>query len=145
MSHFARVDKKTNKVTDVIVATRLHIYSLDDSEDWFQTSYNKSDGKPFASVGSTYDRENNVFIPPQPLSSFTGVACTSWVWNTDEYKWQPPIDFPSDYDKNNEDPLQRVLYSWYEEERSWVRHYNQHQIEAGLSPDWYNQKVGIIT
>ena len=44
MSHFARVDKKTNKVTDVIVATQLEIYSYADSEDWFQTSYNQSDG-----------------------------------------------------------------------------------------------------
>ena len=55
MSHFARVDKKTNKVTDVIVATQLEIYSYADSEDWFQTSYNQSDGKPTAQIGATYD------------------------------------------------------------------------------------------
>ena len=63
MSHFARVDKSTNKVTDVVVASQLWVYEQPDSEDWFQTSYNESDGKPFAAVGSTYDRSNNVFIP----------------------------------------------------------------------------------
>ena len=72
MSHFARVDKSTNKVTDVVVATQAWVYEQTDSEDWFQTSYNQSDGKPFAAVGSTYDRENNLFIPVQPIESTTG-------------------------------------------------------------------------
>ena len=40
MSHFARVDKSTNKVTDVVVATQAWVYEQSDSEDWFQTSYN---------------------------------------------------------------------------------------------------------
>ena len=71
MSHFARVDKSTNKVTDVVVATQAWVYEQSDSEDWFQTSYNQSDGKPFAAVGSTYDRSNNVFIPVQPIMSTT--------------------------------------------------------------------------
>ena len=77
MSHFAKVEKGTNLVSRVIVATQLEIYGYTDSEDWFQTSYNESDGKPFAGVGYTYDRENQVFIPPQPIQSRTGVACTS--------------------------------------------------------------------
>ena len=50
------------------------------------------DGKPFAAVGSTYDKTNNLFIPVQPIESTTGVACTSWVWDSTNYKWKAPID-----------------------------------------------------
>ena len=97
MSHFARVEKSTNKVTDVVVATQAWVSEQSDSEDWFQTSYNESDGKPFAAVGSTYDKANNLFIPVQPIESTTGVACTSWVWDSTNYKWKAPVDRPSDY------------------------------------------------
>ena len=92
MSHFAKVDKSTNKVTDVVVATQAWVYEQSDSEDWFQTSYNESDGKPFAAVGSTYDKANNLFIPVQPIESTTGVACTSWVWDSTNYVWKAPVD-----------------------------------------------------
>ena len=144
MSHFARVNKTTNKVTDVIVATKLEIYGYTDSEDWFQTSYNESDGKPFAQVGSTYDRSNNVFVPPQPIMSTTGVACTSWVWNSTSYKWEPPVAIPSDYNDSGIG-TERILYAWVEEERKWIRHYSSDDIINNLAPDSYLERIGIST
>ena len=144
MSHFARVDKSTNKVTDVVVASQLWVYEQPDSEDWFQTSYNESDGKPFASVGSTYDRTNNVFIPVQPIMSTTGVACTSWVWDSTKYEWKPPVDIPSDYNDAGIG-TERILYAWVEEERKWIRHYSADDVANGRSPDWYVKSVGINT
>ena len=144
MSHFARVDKSTNKVTDVVVATQAWVYEQTDSEDWFQTSYNQSDGKPFAAVGSTYDKANNLFIPVQPIESTTGVACTSWVWDSTNYKWKAPIDMPSDYN-NSGIGTERILYAWVEEERKWIRHYSADDVANNRAPDWYLNAVGIST
>ena len=144
MSHFARVDKSTNKVTDVVVATQAWVYEQPDSEDWFQTSYNQSDGKPTAAVGSTYDRSNNVFVPVQPIMSTTGVACTSWVWDSTNYEWKPPVDIPSDYNDAGIG-TERILYAWVEEERKWIRHYSADDVANGRAPDWYLNSVGIAT
>jgi len=143
MSHFAKVEKGTNLVSRVIVATQLEVYGYTDSEDWFQTSYNESDGKPFAGVGYTYDRENQVFIPPQPIQSRTGVACTSWVWNSTSYEWEPPIPYPSDY-APNETGADRILYTWVEETQSWTRHYSAEDIEEGRASDEYLRTIGLI-
>lgn len=136
MSHFAKVDKKTNKVVNVVVATKLHIYSLPDSEDWFQTSYNESDGKPFARIGATYDRENNVFIPPPPIQSRSGAACTSWTWDATNYRWVPPVPEPKDWD---------TLYAWVEETQEWIPHYSREDVASGDIPDWYKVVIGIAT
>ena len=144
MSHFARVDKSTNKVTNVVVATQAWVYEQTDSEDWFQTSYNQSDGKPFAAVGSTYDRSNNLFIPVKPTSSTTGVACTSWVWDSTNYVWKAPVDKPSDYNPTGIG-TERILYAWVEEERKWIRHYSVDDVVNNRAPDWYLNSVGIST
>ncbi len=144
MSHFARVDKSTNKVTDVVVATRAWVSEQSDSEDWFQTSYNQSDGKPFAAVGSTYDKTNNLFIPVQPIASTTGVACTSWVWDSTNYAWKAPVDMPSDYNDAGIGTA-RILYAWVEEERKWIRHYSTDDVANNRAPDWYLNSVGIST
>ena len=144
MSHFARVDKSTNKVTDVVVATQAWVYEQPDSEDWFQTSYNQSDGKPTAAVGSTYDRSNNVFVPVQPIMSTTGVEGTSWVWDSTKYEWKPPVDIPSDYNDAGIG-TERILYAWVEEERKWIRHYSADDVANGRAPDWYLKSVGIST
>ena len=135
MSHFAKIDKTTNKVTEVTVATKMYIYSLSDSEDWVQTSYNKSNGKPFAQVGSTYDKENDVFIPPQPIQSTSGVICKSWIWDSTTYKWVPPIPEPTDWD---------TLYAWVEETQEWIPHYSAEDVKNDQVPEWYKISAGIV-
>ena len=144
MSHFARINKSTNEVTDVVVATQAWVSEQSDSEDWFQTSYNESDGKPFAAVGSTYDKANNLFIPVQPIESTTGVACTSWVWDSTNYKWKAPVDRPSDYNDAGIGTA-RILYAWVEEEKKWIRHYSADDVANNRAPDWYLNSVGIST
>ncbi len=142
MSHFAKIDKTTNKVTEVVVATQLWVYEQSDSEDWVQTSYNQSDGKPTAVVGSTYDKTNKVFIPEQPRMSTTGAICKSWVWDSTKYEWKPPVDIPSDYNPDGVGE-ERILYAWVEEETKWIRHYSADDIANNRAPDWYLESVGI--
>lgn len=55
----------------------------------------------FAGVGYLYDRDNDVFIPPQPYES----------WTLDKTTWNyvPPIDYPNDDN----------IYEWNENTQQW--------------------------
>jgi len=101
MSHFAKIDKN-NIVTEVIVAEQDFINSgkVGDSFLWVQTSYNHNFRKQFAGVGHTYDKTNDVFIPPQPSPSYTLNA---------SFDWEEPAGKPDD-DKH---------YEYNEDTESW--------------------------
>ena len=109
MAHYAEV--KNGIVTQVIVAEQDFIDTLDNPNDWVQTSYNtrcgkhRLGGKPlrknFAAVGGFYDKEKDEFIPPKDYPS--------WVYNEETCLWNAPIPYPQD-DKE---------YEWDEETTSW--------------------------
>lgn len=86
---------------------------------WIQTSYNtqgnqhKLGGSPFrgnyASVGYTWDSENNIFWPPKPFNS--------WQKNTTTADWDPPIpkpDLTSEQQSQNEADTHEWWYTWDE-------------------------------
>jgi len=117
MAHYALISN--NKVYSIIVGKDEN----EDGIDWEnyyskvtgyecrRTSYNTyqnkhlKDGVAFrgnyAGKGYLYDRENDVFIPPQPYNS--------WTLSSDIWDWLPPVDYPDDT-KN---------YNWNEEEQRW--------------------------
>lgn len=66
-----------------------------------RTSYNGNFRKRFASIGGTFDFENDAFIdaPPYP----------SWVLD-DNFDWQPPTPMPLDGKR----------YAWFEANQQWV-------------------------
>lgn len=108
MAHFAKV--VNDIVETVIVAEQEYIDSLEDASSWIQTSYNTLNNqhpknKPlrgnYAGVGYTYDKENDVFYPPQLFPS--------WVLNTEIWQWESPVPIPD---------MTRP-YSWNEETQSW--------------------------
>jgi len=111
MSHYAKV--LDGKVVQLIVAEPEFFDTFVDSTpgQWIQTSYNthgnqhKLGGTPlrgnFASVGFTYDRENDVFYEPQPYAS--------WTLNQSTWIWEAPTPHPQDGKK----------YSWDETTTSW--------------------------
>ena len=109
MAHFALVEN--GLVTQVIVAAPLHIMSLNNSEDWIQTSYNTRGGqhpqgkpmrKTFAGVGYTYDRGRDAFISPRPFAS--------WILTEDTCLWNAPIPMPMD----------GQYYTWDESLGTWI-------------------------
>ena len=115
MAHFAKVIH--GMVVDAIVAEQDFIDQLTDGVEatkYIQTSYNTlggvhlNGGTPlrgnFASVGYTYDSENDVFYRPR----FPQEA--SWVLNTSTWTWEPPIPRPADAILNGGD----VAYRWDE-------------------------------
>ena len=115
MAHFAELDEN-NVVLKVIVVHNNELLDDEGQENetkgiefcnslfghtnWVQTSYNNNMRKQFAGTGSTYDSENDVFISPQPYSSWT---------LDDNFDWQPPTPMPEDDN----------LYIWNEETQSW--------------------------
>jgi hypothetical protein len=73
MAHWAEIDND-NKVIRVLVGDNNdpngdegYQWLLDNlGSTWIQTSYNHNFRKQYASIGYTYDNENDVFIVPQP-------------------------------------------------------------------------------
>lgn len=115
MSYFAKV--VDGVVTEVIVAEQDFIDAFC-TGTWIQTSYNTrqnvhydSDGNPdsgtalrgnYASIGYTYDTENDVFYSPKPYAS--------WVMNQTNWTWEAPVPMPEEGGP----------YTWDEETTSWV-------------------------
>jgi hypothetical protein len=106
MAHFARIEN--NLVTEVlVVANDLEHRGADFLANdlglggtWLQTSYNNNFRKQFAGIGFTYDAVNDVFIAPQPYSS----------WTLDNnFNWQPPTPRP-----------EGIGWYWDEDSLSWL-------------------------
>lgn len=121
MSHFAKV--VNGVVVDVIVAEKEFFDTYVDTSpgEWIQYSYNTHGGihyqpnsnipsedqskalrKNGASIGGTYDRERDAFIPPK--------LYPSWVLNEQTCRWDPPVPEPTD----------GKSYIWNEESLNWV-------------------------
>lgn len=117
MSHFARIDKKTNYVLQVHVVNNENVIdeksgieflkNIHKNQSWIndiyfvQTSYNSKIRNEFAGIGYTYNLELDAFIPPQPFKS--------WILNIKSYQWESPIIKPIDDKK----------YLWNEEILNW--------------------------
>jgi|TARA_R100001463_G_scaffold3244_1_gene13286 hypothetical protein len=121
MAHYAKVID--GKVVNVIVAEKEFFDTfVDDTPGiWIQTSYNTRGGKHYdaktkklssdqskalrgnyAGIGFTYDEVNDLFVPPQPFSS--------WVLDSTKCTWKAPKDYPSD----------NKHYIWDESKKDWV-------------------------
>ena len=120
MSHYAQLDENN------VVVFVIHAKS-NDKEDEFtestgdvyrQTSYNTrggvhyTDGEPsadqskafrgtYAGIGFYYDKDLDIFYPPQPYAS--------WTLNAQTASWEPPVEYPEDGNQ----------YVWDEETTSW--------------------------
>lgn len=117
MAHFAEINSNNQVVRVVVInnsalideygteheclGVRFCINTFGDGT-WFQTSYNGTFRKNFASIGFTWDPVKQAFVPPQPFPS--------WILDEDTCKWLPPVAYPVD----NKD------YDWDEVTLSWV-------------------------
>ena len=110
MAHYAFLDEN-NIVTEVITG-RNEWEVVDGITDWEaaygeirgqvckRTSYNGNIRKQYAGIGYTYDAVNDVFIAPQPYSS----------WSLDQnFDWLPPTPRPEE-----------GFWRWDEDSLSWL-------------------------
>lgn len=111
MAHYAEINE-FNIVTRVVVIDNEHEPTEQDGinycinllggTNWKKTSYNGNIRKNFAGPGFIYDPIRDVFIPPKPYPS--------WVFNEDTCRWNAPVPYPTDVEKN---------YMWDEITVSW--------------------------
>jgi len=106
MAHYAFLDEN-NIVTEVITG----VDETDLSHDWEifygelrgqvckRTSYNGNIRGTYAGVGYSYNSDEDIFIAPQPYSS----------WHRVGSFWESPVVYPSD----------GKMYNWNEEEGTW--------------------------
>ena len=114
MAHFAEI--KNNVVQRVIVVhnNELLVDGVETESkgaqfchdlfggEWVQTSYNGNIRKQYAGVGYTYDADLDIFIAPQPYSS--------WILDVN-HDWQPPTPMPVEEGKQ---------FVWFEPNRVWI-------------------------
>lgn len=127
MAHFAQLDQNNTVVfvtavdnSDLLDENGVeqeelgiqHIYNtIPDSNQhtWKQTSYNNSFRKRYATLGSTYDEVNDVFILPKPYDS--------WSLNSNTYEWEAPVPYPGNHLNPEGDGI--IYYFWEEDKLSW--------------------------
>jgi hypothetical protein len=108
MAHYAFLDE-SNIVTEVIVGKdENELIDGLDTETWYgnfrnqvcvRTSYNSNIRGKYASIGDSYNPDEDIFIAPRPYPS----------WNRVGSYWEPPTPQPEN-DKR---------YSWNEDTGSW--------------------------
>ena len=112
MAHFAELDNNNNVIRVIVVHNNELLDNGVELEtkgiafckslfggNWIQTSFNNRMRKQFAGPGYKYNIDADVFIAPQPYSS----------WSLDnDFNWQAPIKKPEGD------------WSWDEEIGNWV-------------------------
>ena len=117
MAHFAKLDSDNTVIhvsvvdNDILIdefgneseelgirhLTKVHGYS-----NWKQTSYTGKIRGHYASIGYKYDQNLDLFIPPNPFSS--------WSFNKSNARWEAPIPRPNDGN----------LYYWSEDDQKFI-------------------------
>ena len=127
MAHYALIDSE-NIVVQVITGVDENIIQTDldgtevggtsqaweqfyASRPWFagltckRTSYNGNIRANFAGIGFKYDPDFDVFIAPQPYSS--------WKLNYTTYQWEAPVAKPN--------KIEGFKWVWSEYNKEWIQ------------------------
>lgn len=105
MAHFAQVDAQGMVIRVIVVDNSVLLdmngeedeflgqrfcrhHFCDESQIWYQTSYNGSIRKNYAGIGYTYDQGRDAFIPPKPYPS--------WILDEGTCQWNAPTAMPSE-------------------------------------------------
>jgi hypothetical protein len=107
MAHFSEIDENNIVLRTIIVDDQHESYGSDWCHDllggtWIQTSYNHRIRKQYAFPGYAYIPDADVFVKPQPFSS----------WSLDaNHDWQPPVPQPEE----------DGVWEWDETNQEWTR------------------------
>lgn len=126
MAIFAKLNKETSVVENIIEATQLFIYGLEDFDQWVLCVGQKNRPR----IGYTYSAEKNMFIPPKQFES--------WHLNEDSCLWEAPTPYP--------DPEVYGLTRWNEEQQQWIKHYSAKEVADGVadSDEEYMAAIGRL-
>jgi len=96
-------DESGNEIEELGIR-HLHEHHGEDKK-WIRTSYRGNFRGKYAGVGYKYDEELDVFISPQPFSS--------WIFNTSIMEWESPLG--PEPELTEEEKLVYAFYRWDEE------------------------------
>ena len=108
MAHYAWLDENNIVVNVTVGVDETELIDGLDTETFYsqatgynvkRTSYNDNIRKQYAGIGYSFDAVNDVFIAPQPF--------TSWTLD-DNFDWQAPTPKPNG------------KYRWDEDTLSWI-------------------------
>lgn len=126
MAHYALINSN-NIVVQVITGVDENITQTDldgsqvggDTQSWERfyeslphfnglkckrTSYNSNIRANFAGIGYKYDKDFDVFVPPQPYPS--------WKLNYTSFTWEAPVSHPED--------IEGYVWQWSEFNKEWI-------------------------
>lgn len=113
MAHFAKLNE--NKIVLEVNAVNNNVLDVSNEEtsgitfltewsggysNWKQTSYNAKIRGKYASIGDSYNAEEDIFVTPQPYPS----------WTRSGSYWNPPTPMPTTEGKR---------YQWVEADLAW--------------------------
>jgi hypothetical protein len=109
MAHYAFINEN-NIVTEVITGRNEDeiVDGISDWETWYgefrgqrclRTSYNNNIRGTYASIGYSYNEEEDIFVAPRPYPS----------WTRNGSFWEAPEEYPTDGKK----------YYWNENRKEW--------------------------
>ena len=102
--------------------------------EWKQTSYNNNFRDKFAGRGMIYDATNDVFYSQQPYAS--------WTLNTTDWKWDPPVAYPSvEFEEINGEQFYYRL-EWSEANQQWLGYRSGDQYEWDPATSQWNATGG---
>jgi len=78
---------------------------------WVRTSYGGNFRGKYAGIGDTYREDLDMFISPQPFSS--------WILNETTGQWEAPTPQPELTEEQLNDETYTYYYFWDEETQSW--------------------------
>ena len=102
-------DENGNEVEELGIQ-HLHTHHGVDRR-WVRTSYRGNFRNKYAGLGDTYREDLDVFISPQPYSS--------WVLNETTSQWEAPIPTPELTEEQQNSETHFYTYTWNEKTQGW--------------------------
>lgn len=99
---YAGIGYTYDSAKDKFIAPQPFVsWTLDSNDDWQPPTARPNNSKTYNWNEQTLTWD--LYIPTSPFSS--------WTWNQTEWIWEPPVDYPADYDT--------VHYQWNEDSQTW--------------------------
>lgn len=111
MAHYAYLDENNIVITVIVGKDETELIEGFNPEIYYaqgtdftvkRTSYNAKIRGKFASIGDSYNADEDIFIEPQPFPS----------WTRQGSYYFPPVNFP--------EPVEGKRFTWSEEAGDWI-------------------------
>jgi len=107
MAKFSKLNLKYIVVQVLVSEETLETIESQNGGLWVEYDQNGT----YGDVNNRYNAEYDIFVEPQP-KDMNGLSCCSWEINKKTGKYDPPIAYPINYEKENDDA--GLIWMWDE-------------------------------